>query len=60
VGNFESKDDGRRLAESLMHEGADIILPVAGPVGLGSAAACQGAGQRMIIGVDTDWYGERS
>ena len=55
TGNFESTDDGRRFAESLMDEGADIIMPVAGPVGLGSAAACQERGT-MLIGVDTDWY----
>lgn len=55
TGNFESTDDGRRLAESMMDEGADIIVPVAGPVGLGSAAACQERGT-MLIGVDTDWF----
>ncbi len=55
TGNFESTDDGRSFAESLIDEGADIILPVAGPVGLGSAAACQERGA-MLIGVDTDWY----
>ena len=55
TGNFESTDDGRRFAESLMDEGADIILPVAGPVGLGSAAACKERGT-MLIGVDYDWY----
>jgi basic membrane protein A and related proteins len=55
VGNFESTDDGRILAESLMDEGADIILPVAGPVGLGSAAAAQERGNAWIIGVDSDW-----
>jgi basic membrane protein A len=55
TGNFESTDDGRRMAESLMDEGADVIMPVAGPVGLGTAAACQERGT-MMIGVDTDWY----
>lgn len=55
VGNFESTDDGRRVAESLMDEGADIIMPVAGPVGLGTAAACQER-KTMMIGVDQDWY----
>jgi basic membrane protein A and related proteins len=55
AGNFESTDDGRRIAESMMDEGADIIMPVAGPVGLGSAAACKEKGC-MIVGVDTDWY----
>ena len=52
----ESIDDGRSLAESLINEGADIILPVVtGPAGLGAGAACQEQG-KMLIGVDTDWY----
>jgi len=55
TGNFESLDDGRALGESLMDEGADIILPVAGPVGLGTAAAAQERGGVYIIGVDSDW-----
>jgi basic membrane protein A len=54
TGNFESTDDGRAFGESLMDEGADIILPVAGPVGLGTAAAVQERGSAYIIGVDTD------
>ncbi len=56
TGNFESTDDGRRMGESLMDEGADIILPVAGPVGLGTAAAILDRGNAYIIGVDSDWY----
>jgi basic membrane protein A and related proteins len=55
TGNFESLDDGRTMAQTLMGEGADIIMPVAGPVGLGAAAAAQEAGNVYIIGVDTDW-----
>jgi basic membrane protein A len=55
TGNFESTDDGRAYAENLMQEGADIIMPVAGPVGLGSAAVCQETGACKIIGVDTDF-----
>ncbi len=55
TGNFDSLDDGRSFAESFVQEGADIILPVAGPVGLGSAAYCQESGACKIIGVDTDW-----
>ena len=54
VGNFDSLEDGRAFAENLNDEGADIILPVAGPVGLGSAALAQERGFR-IIGVDADW-----
>ncbi len=55
TGNFDSTDDGRTQAQSLMQEGADIIMPVAGPVGLGSAAVCKETGQCWIVGVDTDW-----
>jgi basic membrane protein A len=55
AGNFESLDDGRAFAESFAQEGADIILPVAGPMGLGSAAYCLEARTCMVIGVDTDW-----
>lgn len=54
TGNFDSLEDGRAFAENLADEGADIILPVAGPVGLGSAALVQERGLR-IIGVDADW-----
>jgi basic membrane protein A len=57
AGNFTSLDDGKRLAENLMDEGADVIFPVAGPVGLGSAAAIkERGGGVMMIGVDTDQY----
>lgn len=55
VGNFESTDDGRRAGEDLIAEGADIIMPVAGPVGLGTAAAVRDNPGTMLIGVDTDW-----
>jgi basic membrane protein A len=56
VNNFDSTDDGRKTAESFAQEGADIILPVAGPVGLGSAAYCKETGSCTIIGVDADFY----
>jgi len=55
VGNFESTDDGRRVGEDLISEGADIIMPVAGPVGLGTAAAIQDNEGTMLIGVDADF-----
>lgn len=56
--NFESLDDGRTYAQNLYDEGADIILPVAGPVGLGSAALADelGTDALKIIGVDADQY----
>ena len=56
--NFESLDDGRAFAQNLHDEGADIVLPVAGPVGLGSAALADelGTDKLKIIGVDADLY----
>jgi peptide/nickel transport system substrate-binding protein len=54
TGNFESTDDGRRFGEDLIAEGADIIMPVAGPVGVGTAAAVQANPGTKLIWVDTD------
>jgi len=56
TGNFESLDDGRAFAQNLYDEGADIVMPVAGPVGLGSAALADelGTDALMIVGVDAD------
>ena len=56
--NFEKLDDGRTFAQNLVDEGADIVMPVAGPVGLGSAALATelGTDKLMIIGVDSDQY----
>jgi basic membrane protein A len=58
TGNFESLDDGRSFAQNLVDEGADIVMPVAGPVGLGSSALAGELGPDVlkIIGVDTDQY----
>src|SRR5512143_3635341 len=56
VDNFESISDGRTEAESFLRNGADIIMPVAGPVGQGSAAVCKETRACLIIGVDSDWY----
>ena len=54
TGDFENQDNGRNTTESLLDEGADIILPVAGPVGLGSAAAIEDRGEGSLVWVDTD------
>ncbi len=58
TGDFSDKDKGKQLTAGFIQEGADIILPVAGPVGLGAAAAVQEnkAQGVMLIGVDTDQF----
>ncbi|MGH7612161.1 MAG: BMP family lipoprotein [Candidatus Dormibacteria bacterium] len=55
TGNFTSQADGRLDATSLMNQGADIIFPVAGSVGLGAAAAVKAAGgSHYMEWVDVD------
>jgi basic membrane protein A and related proteins len=58
TGDFSDKDKGKQTTQGMIQEGADVILPVAGPVGLGAAAAVQEAKAQgvMVIGVDTDWF----
>jgi basic membrane protein A len=55
TGDFENQANGQNLAQGFIDQGADIIMPVAGPVGLGAAAAAQGAGAK-IIWVDSDGF----
>lgn len=54
--SFDDQALGKQQAQQFIDQGADIIMPVAGPVGLGAAAAAQADGNTLIIGVDSDWY----
>ncbi len=58
VGNFTNLGAGQQIANTFINEGADIIFPVAGGVGLGSAKAVQtadNAGKHVnLMWVDTD------
>lgn len=55
TGDFENQDNGRRITEDLIGQGADVILPVAGPVGFGTTAAVQDSPEDDVaIWVDTD------
>lgn len=55
VGNFESDTDGGRVAGTLISQGADVILPVAGPAGIGALQAAKASGGKAnAIWVDTD------
>ena len=56
TGNFESQDDGRNITDTLLQADADIIMPVAGPVGLGTATAIEDFGSGTMIWVDTDGF----
>ena len=54
--DFDNQTLGKEQAQQFISQGADIIMPVAGPVGLGAAAAAKADGNTFIIGVDSDWY----
>lgn len=55
TGDFNNTDNGKNTTLGLLDEGADIIMPVAGPVGQGTLAALRERNTGMMIGVDTDW-----
>jgi len=55
TGDFEDQSKGQTVTQGFIDQGADIVLPVAGPVGGGAAAAAQAAGNTWIVGVDADW-----
>jgi basic membrane protein A len=60
TGNFTSQTDGQTLTQTFINEGADVIFPVAGNVGLGAAKAVQdadaqaGSDKVNMMWVDTD------
>ena len=60
--DFTNQAKGKTVTEALMNQGADIILPVAGSVGLGAAAAVQQhdaatpKSPAWLVWVDTDGY----
>jgi len=56
TGDFEDELKGRNVTQSFVDEGADVVLPVAGPVGKGSAALALEQGDLWVIGVDADWF----
>ncbi|WP_331714663.1 BMP family lipoprotein [Auraticoccus cholistanensis] len=52
---FQNVAGGKQTAETLVSQGADIILPVAGPAGEGALQVAQSSGGKVnAIWVDTD------
>ncbi|WP_284974345.1 MULTISPECIES: BMP family ABC transporter substrate-binding protein [unclassified Arthrobacter] len=60
TGDFEKQDTGKQVTKNLLDQGADIVMPVAGPVGKGAGAAlkeAKAAGKDVkLIWVDSDGY----
>jgi basic membrane protein A and related proteins len=61
VGNFEDQGKGKTNTQNFINEGADVIMPVAGPVGLGTLDAVTeanagGKKDAKVVWVDSDGY----
>jgi basic membrane protein A and related proteins len=60
TGDFEKQDVGKQLTQNFLDQGADVVMPVAGPVGKGAGAAlkeAKAAGKDVkLIWVDSDGY----
>jgi len=56
VNDFSSVDKGKQITQGFVDEGADIVFPVAGPIGLGTSALAKESGKFRVIGVDVDQY----
>ncbi len=56
VGDFSNANKAKQISENLLNDGADIIMPVAGPIGESAAVAAKEQGDALIIWVDTDGY----
>jgi basic membrane protein A len=55
TGDFTDQSKGKSVTTTFIQQGADIIFPVAGNVGLGAAAAVQQAGNGVhMLWVDSD------
>lgn len=55
VGDFSNQASAKQITEGFLAEGADVILPVGGPLYQGGVEAIRDAGSdALIIGVDSD------
>lgn len=52
--SFDDVSKGKTLSQGFIDQGADVILPVAGPVGAGALAAAKTKPGTMVVWVDSD------
>jgi basic membrane protein A len=53
--DFVKQDEGKKVSDTLVAQGADVVMPVAGGAGQGTTAAAQGSnGKFSAIWVDVD------
>lgn len=56
TGDFSSTDNAKNTTIGFLQEGADVILPVGGPIGQGTFAAIREQSADAVgLGVDVDW-----
>jgi basic membrane protein A len=55
-GGFVDQNKGKQITQNFINQNADVIFPVAGGLGLGSAGVAQSTGKAVVIWVDTDGY----
>lgn len=57
TGGFEANDDAKNTAQTFIDQGADVLLPVGGPIFQSAGAAIADSGKDIsLIGVDADLY----
>lgn len=60
TGDFEKQDKGKQVTKTFISQGADVVMPVAGPVGKGAGAAVMeenSAGKDVkLVWVDSDGF----
>ncbi|MDX2376969.1 BMP family ABC transporter substrate-binding protein [Microbacterium sp. LRZ72] len=57
TGGFEANDTARQIAQGLIDQNVDVMMPVGGPIYQSAAAAIRDADREIaLIGVDADVY----
>jgi basic membrane protein A len=56
TGDFQDEAKGKNTTQNFIDQGADVIMPVAGPVGAGTLAAAKEADDVAVIWVDADGF----
>ncbi|THV39680.1 BMP family lipoprotein [Glycomyces buryatensis] len=56
INGFEDTGEGKSTTENFISQGADIVMPVAGPAGIGALTAASENDDVEAIWVDTDGY----
>jgi basic membrane protein A len=57
IGNFTDQNAASTITQNLIDQGADVIIPIAGPLYQGAASAVQGTDGRVVMeGVDADLF----